>query len=687
MVKESGFVKDRPKIGKALLEDGKLFVKKRPQYEQLGADSFLIATDNGCKNDGTGDNTDAINDFLKKALQEDKVAYFPGGIYSIKSTVTVPAGSRVHGSSWSQIQATGSYFEDPTNPNVAVRVGEIGDVGRLEIVDMLFTVKGPTAGAIMVEWNILASRPGDAGMWDSHIRVGGGIGTDLDIEKCPKGGFNEGCMCVSLLLHVTHDASGYFENVWAWVADHDNDMSLYWETDKMASQISLYGARGILVESQGPCWFYGSGSEHVIYYQYQMYGAKDIYLGHIQTESPYFQPNPVSPRPFNKVRYFPGDPDWYDCSSEECQEAWGVRIIDSDGVIIHSAGLYSWFRDYEQDCLASESCQKRIMDVSGSKNVAIYNIFAKAVEEIASTEDYNILQDDNQQGYTSQICAWFPGDGFSDAEIAYLGPELYDKPQGSCNDPCIIVLAPSPLSERTTIEPGPYITSVEVGSTTTTLTLTPKPVTTDAIEYSNVRVTHGQTAGAVYEITTRVPLENTTVVLDFVDKDGTKTSTEREIIFPPWPQINTGPPGGTFTHNATTSTGPVITPEPPTTTYPGPITTVTTNPPTRDTEFPVIELEPIYEDFEDHCTEDECPAEEKNDDDDDDIIIGLWFRFRCNTLWFFNFCPNTDKLKIKGWRIWLPRKISGPEPPTIKPKLPDWNIIHPPPLPPWPEIT
>lgn len=58
-----------------------------------------------------------------------------------------------------------------------------------------------------------------AGMWDSHVRVGGGIGTDLDIDNCPKGGFNDQCICASMLLHVTAQASGYFENVWVWVAD------------------------------------------------------------------------------------------------------------------------------------------------------------------------------------------------------------------------------------------------------------------------------------------------------------------------------------------------------------------------------------------------------------------------------------------------------------------------------------
>jgi hypothetical protein len=56
-------------------------------------------------------------------------------------------------------------------------------------------------------------------MWDSHIRVGGATGTDLDIDTCPKFGFNEACICAALLFHVTPQASGYFENVWIWLAD------------------------------------------------------------------------------------------------------------------------------------------------------------------------------------------------------------------------------------------------------------------------------------------------------------------------------------------------------------------------------------------------------------------------------------------------------------------------------------
>jgi hypothetical protein len=40
---------------------------------------------------------------------------------------------------------------------------------------------------------------------------------------------------------------------------------------------------------------YGTSSEHNILYQYQVSGAKDLYMGMIQAESPYFQPVPRAP--------------------------------------------------------------------------------------------------------------------------------------------------------------------------------------------------------------------------------------------------------------------------------------------------------------------------------------------------------------------------------------------------------
>ncbi|KAL2198358.1 pectate lyase superfamily protein-domain-containing protein, partial [Corynascus similis CBS 632.67] len=545
---QTGHVVGRPTKPAALLgSDGKLFTRSRPQYEDLGVGSFLIATENGCSNDGTGDNTNAINSFLQKAVAAGQIAYFPAGIYSVQGTVNVPVNSRILGASWSQIQATGSYFSDMKNPQVVVKVGDEGDVGTLEITDMIFSVKGPTAGAIMVEWNVKESSHGAAGMWDTHIRVGGALGSDLDHANCPKFGFSEDCITASLLLHVTPKSSGYFENVWAWVADHDNDMSLYWEFDKLASQISIYSGRGMLIESEGPCWFYGTGSEHTILYQYQLYNAKNIYMGHIQTETPYFQPEPVAPTPFEDsvaLERFKGDPSFADCKTDACREAWGLRIIDSEDVVIHSAGMYSWFVNYEQECLEPENCQERIMQIRGSSRVAVFNVFTKGVTEVSTgtSNSSTIWQSDNKQGYTTEISVYLPEDGSDN--IVYLGPEVYTSQTAQCEAPCTFVLPPSSLASNTTILIPPYTTSLEVGSsvgttfvvTTTTITVTITPITTDKLPQSNVVATEGQ-SGA-FNPSPSVLIPHSTVR---VTKDDGET-TERVITFPPWPQITNGPP-------------------------------------------------------------------------------------------------------------------------------------------------
>lgn len=88
--------------------------------------------------------------------------------------------------------------------------------------DLIFTTRGATAGAILVEWNIQARTQGSAGLWDCHARVGGATGTELTPAECPAStsGVDAGCSAASLMMHLTSEASGYFENMWLWGADH-----------------------------------------------------------------------------------------------------------------------------------------------------------------------------------------------------------------------------------------------------------------------------------------------------------------------------------------------------------------------------------------------------------------------------------------------------------------------------------
>jgi pectate lyase-like protein len=131
----SGPVDAPPKPSSLLDDDGKLFYRAKPQYEDFAVGQFRIATEHGCSNDGTGDNTNSINKFLRDAQSAGQVAYFPAGIYRVGGTVLIPTGSRVVGAAWSQIQGAGAYFSDIRNPRVVVQVGIKGDVGTMEITD------------------------------------------------------------------------------------------------------------------------------------------------------------------------------------------------------------------------------------------------------------------------------------------------------------------------------------------------------------------------------------------------------------------------------------------------------------------------------------------------------------------------------------------------------------------------
>ncbi|KAI4868890.1 glycoside hydrolase family 55 protein [Hypoxylon rubiginosum] len=397
---QTGFIDPPPQKPPALLDgEGNIFARTKPTYGDLGAGSFVVATDHGISNMAEGDQSDAINSLL--AGNVGTPIYFPSGVYLVEKTVEIPVGSIIVGELWPQIMGTGDYFGDENSPKVMIKVGNPGDSGIIEISDMLFSVKGPTRGAIMMEWNVHESSQGSAAMWDSHFRVGGGYFSDLTLEECPKstGKPDRNCMAALMLLHVTTTSSGYFENVWVWTADHDMDVEVPGGVETTTdAQINIYTARGTLIESEGPCWWYGTGAEHNQVYQYQLNNAKNIFMTHIQTETPYYQPIPdaTSPYPLGVIS---GDPDFSECESESaCAMAWGLRVIGSQDILIYSAGLYSFFYSYDQICLEDENCQDRMVETSYTEGFWFYNIFTKGVAQMITPRGgiAAILAEDNQ---------------------------------------------------------------------------------------------------------------------------------------------------------------------------------------------------------------------------------------------------------------------------------------------------
>lgn len=236
---------------------GAYFERPKPQYEGLTAANFAHARDYGATGDGVTDDTAALQRAVYESLAAGKVLFIDAGNYILTSTIQIPPGSRIVGEAWSQLVAVGPYFSDAANPKVLIRVAEVGQTGDVEMQDLMFTTRGPTAGAVLVEWNIRASSPGSAALWDCHVRIGGATGTELTPAECPavrSGIAGPNCNAASLMMHVTKSASGYFENMWLWVADHMIDDPDLIDANNTMVQCSIYVARGLLVESKHATW-------------------------------------------------------------------------------------------------------------------------------------------------------------------------------------------------------------------------------------------------------------------------------------------------------------------------------------------------------------------------------------------------------------------------------------------------
>ncbi|WEW54745.1 pectate lyase superfamily protein [Emydomyces testavorans] len=386
-------------------QSGKVFERTKPQYENVPASSFISVKSAGAKGDGNTDDTAAIQQILDNA-KPGQIVYFDHGAYLITKTIKVPKNIKITGEIWPLLMATGPAFSDEKNPIPMLQVGQPGDKGVVEISDLILETKGPTPGAILVEWNIHEETQGSVGMWDVHFRVGGSAGTELQSDHCAKTPNSTTtpdpkCIGAFMLLHLTESASGYFENTWFWVSDHELDRADH-------GQINIYNGRGVLIESQGPVWLYGTASEHNTLYNYQINDAKNVYMAMIQTETPYFQSNPDALVPFKPNPKFK-DPTFDDCTTASCKKAWGLRVVQSSDVFLYGGGLYSFFENYRQECLQTESCQLNMVDIDCSQ-VYLYGLSTKAsTNMITSGGQGVVLQKDNRNNFCSTLAFFRQG--------------------------------------------------------------------------------------------------------------------------------------------------------------------------------------------------------------------------------------------------------------------------------------
>ena len=393
-----------------LLSNGKYYERSKPQYADQPLTSFLSARTSGAKGDGITDDTTALQNALNTAASTGKILFVDAGTYRVTKTLLVPKNSKIVGESYSVIMSSGAFFADINAPQPVVQVGSLNEAGIVEWSDMIVSTQGAQAGAILIKWNLASPSTTPSGMWDVHTRIGGFAGSKLLLADCPKtpssSTINTNCIGAYMSLWLSKSSSAlYLENVWLWVADHDIE-------DPSLSQITIYAGRGVYVGSTtGTFWFVGTSSEHHTLYQYQLSGTKNIFMGQIQTETPYYQPNPKAPTPF-PVNTALNDPNFStSCpagSPATCYMAWGLRITASSNIFVAGAGLYSFFNNYDTSCNTQANgakCQTAIFQYdSASTGVFVFNLNTVGAVSMVNRDQTSLAKNsDNWNVFPSTI--------------------------------------------------------------------------------------------------------------------------------------------------------------------------------------------------------------------------------------------------------------------------------------------
>ncbi|KAH8690336.1 pectate lyase superfamily protein-domain-containing protein [Talaromyces proteolyticus] len=305
----------------SLVQGNGFYARSRPQYQSYSWSSFSSVRSGGATGNGKTDDTAALQQVINEATSTDRIVYMDAGTYLITSTLTIPASAKIVGEAYPVNMAAGSFFQDSSNPQAVVRVGNKGDSGQVEWSDATVSTQGGQAGTILIEWNLDSPANSPSGMWDVHTRVGGFTGSNLQTEQCletpatqiPPDAPNAACIAAYMPMHITPEVSGlYMENVWPWGTDHDLD---------------------------------GNGQQITIY----------------------------------------SDPDFHKtCAGKtgNCALGWGLRVVDSTDKLVYGAGLYSFFHNNDASCAAQSAaqnattpCQEAILSVEGSSSaITIYNL-------------------------------------------------------------------------------------------------------------------------------------------------------------------------------------------------------------------------------------------------------------------------------------------------------------------------
>ncbi|KOS18425.1 Glucan endo-1 [Escovopsis weberi] len=328
--------------------------------------------------DNTVDESGVLNEIFQDAAAQGKKIYMPYGLYRVDSTVFLPPGSILVGEMWATITASGSFFNDSSNPQPVVSVGRPGDVGVGQIQDIRVTVSQPLKGAILVQFNMAGNKPGDVGLFNSLVTIGGTRGATELTETCTDAS-NE-CQAAFLGVHLAKTSSAVLKNNWIWVADHI--------TEDFSGGSSIAGKGGVLVESTVATWIYGLGSEHWWIYQFNLHNAVNVVVSMLQSETNYEQgtnAKQIVPAPWTVDATNWGDPTFSWCGKDDkfCRMGPSNYINGGANIYTYASASWAFFSGPGFQGCATFKCQQTMHWIAKTpSNLQAFGICSKDAQNI-----------------------------------------------------------------------------------------------------------------------------------------------------------------------------------------------------------------------------------------------------------------------------------------------------------------
>ena len=81
-----------------------------------------------------------------------------------------------------------------------------------------------------------------------------------------------------------------------------------------------------------------------------------------------------------------------------------MRIVNCTNVFTYGSGFYSFFDNYDQQCLDTESCNANIIDVSDSTDIFLWAASTKACSFMVTYNGYGVIAEaENDAGFCETI--------------------------------------------------------------------------------------------------------------------------------------------------------------------------------------------------------------------------------------------------------------------------------------------